>query len=166
MFLVVDYVQIFELAVKNNSIKSADIKAIFDEEKKTNLEDNNDINDFNNVNEEVFIEEYIAATTAVVAVDTNSDSNSDSDSDDDSPTTPTAEKQPKVGNDLRSIEEKVEDDEKEDDNVIIDDIVMQCPVCTTNQIGTNIQNYEICRFVPPPPRKAIIEVHKFITELN
>ena len=39
-------------------------------------------------------------------------------------------------------------------------------MCTANPIGTNIQNYEICRFAPPPPRKAIIEARKLITELN
>jgi len=123
-------VQLFELAVKNNSITIADIKAIIDEEEKANEEDNND---FNNVNEE-----DIAATAAAVAVDTNSESNSDSD-DDDSPTSPTTRtaEEPKVGHDLRSIEEK------EEDNVIIDDIVMQCPVCTANPIGTNLQNCDV-----------------------
>jgi len=123
-------VQLFELAVKNNSITIADIKAIIDEEEKANEEDNND---FNNVNEE-----DIAAAAAVVAVDTNSESNSDSD-DDDSPTSPTPRtaEEPKVGHDLRSIEEK------EEDNVIIDDIVMQCPVCTANPIGTNLQNCDV-----------------------
>jgi len=121
-------VQLFELAVKNNSITIADIKAIIDEEEKANEEDNND---FNNVNEE-----DIAATAAAVAVDTNSESNSDSD-DDDSPTSPTTRtaEEPKVGHDLRSIEEE--------DNVIIDDIVMQCPVCTANPIGTNLQNCDV-----------------------
>ena len=119
--------QLFELAVKNNSIKSADIEVIIDEEEKANEEDNNDNNDFNNVNENVFIEEDIAAAAAaaaaaaVFAVDTNLDSNLDSDSDDNdfptSPTTCTAE-EPKVRHDLRSIKEK------EEDNVIIDDTVM------------------------------------------
>jgi len=125
-------VQLFELAVKNNSITSADIEAIIDEEEKANEEDNNDNNDFNNVNEEDI------AAAAVVAVDTNSESNSDSD-DDDSPTSPTTRtaEEPKVGHDLRSIEEK------EEDNVIIDDIVMQCPVCTANPIGTNLQNCDV-----------------------
>ena len=42
---------------------------------------------------------------------------------------------------------------------------MQCPVCTANPIGTNIQNCEICRFAPPPTWKAVIEARKLITEI-
>ena len=39
--------QLFELTMRNNSIKSADIEAIIDEEKKANEEDNNRDNDNN-----------------------------------------------------------------------------------------------------------------------
>ena len=103
-------------------------------------------------------------------MDTNLDSNSDSDldlDDDDYPTTPTAEEQPKIGHDLKSIKEKVEDDKEEEDNVITDDMIMQCPLCTANPIGTNVQNYDICRFaVRGPCREAAIEARKLITELN
>ena len=70
--------QLFQVAVTKSRIEITDIESIIYEEEKVKEEVNNDNNDFSNINEEVFIEEDIAAV-----VDTNLDSNSDSDSDND-----------------------------------------------------------------------------------
>lgn len=123
--------QLFKLVVTKNSIESADIKLIIYEEEQAKEVDNNNNNDFNNKNDEVFIEED------AFAEDLNLDSNSDSDND--SPTA--AKEQPEVGHDITRIKE-----EKEKDTVTKDDIVMKCPVCNASHIGTNVHNCDICRF--------------------
>ena len=159
--------QLFELAVKNKSITSADIEAILDEEEKANEEDVTNVTTLATTVAGAVANENTTAKIVTAAATSDMDDKEDEedekkeeeddDDDDDSLTAPT-------GDDLRSNEEK----EEQEDNDIIDDIVkyMQCPMCTANPIGTNIKDCEICRFAPPPTRKAVIEARKLISEIK
>ena len=115
---------------------------------------NNDFNSVNSVNKKVFVEED------AIIVDSNLDSDSNSNSNLDLNNDSTTTKQPKVGDDKTNIEDIINE-------VNVDDILMKCPECNANPIGTNC-NFDTFRFAldKSPLQKSVIEARKLIMEVN